>query len=1167
MSQAASTLRDRMAVNGTSLEAARLADPGGPHFAHGCARLTVGAGVDLVVHATDWRSTPRPRSPEPTDRPLQVPLRGTCGLVPPVARVAVVKYTITPLGGAGRPVGAIAAGVVDYLLPGRSQRSAADRSAPANDGTNPRGPARYYADSGEGSRWSGRGAARLGLHGDVRAGDFARVLAGRHPTTGERLISAQGSAGRRPRLGVGAETRRLANGGALYGARDAAALLDLTEGQVDRMIEVGTQLAVARLFQLPVRGQPAGSYLVPTIGTDGESWVTDVELSRCQDALTAGTAEDVAATGPPSELLGLDEAARLVGVTPRYLRRLAKRYETDRVAIDAAAAEGRRVRRAYLAAVRGTRDRWVVSRGELASFVERRRPPNVRVGYDLTLTTEKSLGVLALLSSDRTRVAVLDAITSGNDRAMAWLERHAAATRAHGAIVPVKGWTAASFVHHTSRSLDPFPHVHNVVANTAEDHDGERRAFDARGLYRHARAASALATAEMRYQLTSRLGVRWRRAAHGGWEIAGIPDAVLREFSQRGNEIDDALRELEEAIGRGARPDELDRVKTATRPNKTNVRLDELLPGWWHRAAAHGFDAGRLASCVSLPTTPYEPDLDQVYAALTATDGICASLSVFDLGDVLAHLVKLAVPAPGDADDQPLIVGAARLEQIADGFLSSSHVVQLTVEGDDVPSRYTTRDMLAVQDRIVTRYRDGRHQRAAVVPRTILAESFARHPRLTTEQRALVRSFCTSGQGTQLAIGRPGAGKTTAMAAARDAWQAAGFRVLGAAVKSEAARTLGATAGVASETLAWYLAHDDPLQSPLDARTVLIVDEASTISDRDLDRLGWLASQTGATLRLIGDPAQHGAVEAGGMFRVLCERHPRDVPQLTHTHRLLNPHDRAAADHLRAGDVAAALDELDSAGHLHVIEDDLRAYTDPLIRWWDAHRAGQTHPMVSRSNDVRRALNRLAHQLRRAAGEVGADEMTAAEERRYSTGDRVIARIPNRALHPDGQRAAYVRNGSIGTITGIHHGATPAEDEMTVRFDDLGDVAVPRSYFDEHEIDGGGRRAVGLDHAYAVTSYAVTGATHAVSTSRIDESSTRAETYVDITRGREANHLYLTRPRDDLDGERLPRTPPDPVEDAVTRQLTTSDGERTAWEIREDQRERLAKERGLAVGL
>lgn len=138
---------------------------------------------------------------------------------------------------------------------------------------------------------------------------------------------------------------------------------------------------------------------------------------------------------------------------------------------------------------------------------------------------------------------------------------------------------------------------------------------------------------------------------------------------------------------------------------------------------------------------------------------------------------------------------------------------------------------------------------------------------------------------------------------------------------------------------------------------------------------------------------------------------------------------------------------------------------------------------------------------------------------------------------------------------------------MTVRFDDLGLVTIPRSYFDEHETDPHGRRSVGIDHAYAVTSFAVQGATAALSTSRIDEMSGRAEAYVDITRGREANHLYLTRGRDDLDGERLPRTPPDPVEDGIAQRLANSQGEQTAWEILNGQPQHPSEGRESAVGL
>jgi conjugative relaxase-like TrwC/TraI family protein len=1095
------------------------------------------------------RPDPKPSSPTPRSgaHTLAGAPAGTC---PSSPERDTVRFTITPLGGAGRAVGRIVDAIVRYLQPRTCEPTAPGPSHPARGDV---GPARYYADSGEDpGRWRGRGAQALGLTGDVTEADLAKVLAARDPVTGARLLGAQGSAGRRPKLGVGTETRRGADGLVLYDARDAAAVLGLPVKQVHTMLDVGIAVALARLFSQPAEpAQPEGSYLVPTIDTTGNKWVPESELSRCEAGLLTGTApEQVAALGPPDEVLSIGEAARLAGVTSRYLRRVGQRHETRHPALEAALARGRRPRQAHLVAQRGQGRRWLVRRDELAAFLARRRPPAVRVGYDLTLTTEKSLGVLALLADDTTRREVLAAIRAGNEWALDWLERHAAVTRANGQPVPARGWTVASFRHLTSRALDPFPHHHNVIANTVEDHHGTRRTLDARALYEHAHAASALATAEMRYQLTHRLGVRWRPGRNGSWEVAGIPDSILREFSRRRSDIDDALRELEDAIGRDPTLGELDRIVLKTRPAKQHVPVTELLDGWRRRAAALGFGLSDIATCLSRGAQDTEPDPEALFAALAASDGICANLSVFSRADVLAALVDLAVPR-ADNDPQPLVVPAARLDALTDRFLASNHALKLT------PGRYTTREILSVQQRIVARYRHGLHRGTALVPSEVIDRVLAHQPKLTAQQRRLVRDFCTSGHRIQCAIGRAGAGKTTTMATARNAWEAAGWQVVGAAVKGEAARTLGAATGMPTETLAWYLAHHDPVRAPLDARTVLVVDEASTISDRDLDRLGWLAVQAGATLRLIGDPAQHGAVEAGGMFRVLCDHHPAQTPQLTVTHRVTDPLDRAAADALRSGHIATALDVLDAAGHLHLVEDELDYLRQALSRWWAAHQAGLHHPVVDRRNAVRRQFNRLAHRLLQATGEIGRDEITASGDRGFSVGDRVIARSPDRDLHPPGRPDAYVRNGAQGTIAALHPASTPDRDRITVTFDSIGTIDLPRRYFDLHTTRGRHPDA-GLDHAYAVTSYAVQGTTRAISTSRIDPSSTRAEAYVDITRGMNDNHLYLTRTRDPLDGEALPALPPPPVDDVVARRLTHSTGEITAWELH-----LVAQEQGL----
>ncbi|RMH80595.1 MAG: hypothetical protein D6683_05165 [Actinomyces sp.] len=1106
---------------------------------------------------------------------LQVPLRGTC----PASRGrTAVRFTVTPLGGARSDTARVVDAIVRYLQPPPAPAPAPPR---VTDPSEVEGPAAYYADqANEPGRWLGRGARAAGLAGHVNRSAFASVLSGRDPHSGERLITAQGSARRRPTLGVGAPTRLDSDGAALYGPADAAAALGVSAREIKRMLQVGSAIAVAswltavvgtatappaagqRAVTPPggppvtppggngglgrVLGQPGGSYLVPVMSPDGSRWVRQTELSRCQAARAEGPdAETIRSLGDPGDQLSLAEAARLVGVTTRYLRRLARYWEANQARIEAAVAAGRRPRRAFLAAHRGTGARWLVTRQRLVEFIERRRPPAVRVGYDLTLTTEKSLGVLALLSDPPVRDVVLGAIQAGNDWAMGWLEDTAAAGRLNGKTVKAHGWMVASFRHLTSRALDPFPHHHNVVANTVRLADGTHRALDARGLYRHAQAASALATAEMRHQLSGRLGVRWRPGRSGGWEVAGIGDRVIAEFSQRRNEIDEALIELEEAIGRGAHPAEIEHVVLRTRPAKNHTPAGVLVDTWRERATRCGLDPDGLAGLCAGPPPRQVVDTDALFASLAGPEGICAGGSVFTRAQAMAALANHPIDST-DGPAQPLLGGADQLLEFTDAFLACPHVVRLT-DGDD--PLYGTREMLAVQGRIVDRYRAGLHRGAHLVGDSQLADTLAAHAHLSEEQRRLVTAWCQSGHRIQAAIGRAGAGKTTTVAACAQAWAAAGYRVVGAAVKGEATRTLAAATGIDCETVAWYLAHPDPARTPLDARTILVVDEASTLADRDLDALIGMAAATGASLRLIGDPAQHGAIAAGGMFRVLCDQHPHHTPELTSSHRLTNPHDAAAAHALRDGHIDAALDHLAAAGHLHVVADDLALYRHILGRWWDAHRRGQDHPMVDRRNRTRHQLNRLAHLLRWVHGELGPQSLPASANRRFAVGDRVCARAPNRHLHVPGDPHAYVRNGALGTITAIGQDTTsPDRDTLTVDFDGIGPIEVPRSFFDHHLMPSG-RRDAGIDHAYALTSYAVQGATHPVSTSRIDPTATRAEAYVDITRGRHANHLYLTTGVDPLDGETLPRIPPAPADVAVADRLARSTSEITAWEL------------------
>ena len=407
---------------------------------------------------------------------------------------------------------------------------------------------------------------------------------------------------------------------------------------------------------------------------------------------------------------------------------------------------------------------------------------------------------------------------------------------------------------------------------------------------------------------------------------------------------------------------------------------------------------------------------------------------------------------------------------------------------------------------------------AGVVESSVADEAIGSADVLSGEQAGLVRGWLTSGDRVQCAVGRAGTGKTTTMRVAAQAWSNAGYRVLGASVKGEAARQLAADAGIESETVAMLLARSDAGIRVLDSRTVLIVDEASTLGDRDLLRLCELAQSTGATVRLIGDPAQHGSIPAGGSFNELVEIYADRTPQLETVHRLTDPGERRRADLIRNGRVVVAIDELEASGQLVLADSEHDTHAAMLTRWYEQRAAGRSHPMVHGRNRERQILNSLAQHLLIAEGTVDSDRsVVLADGRRLCIGDEVVARHGDRSIHPTENRDAWMRNGTTGRVVVVRvEPLSPHRDEIDISTPD-GLITCGRATFDRE--DGG------IDLGYAVTSYAVQGATNDVSTSAIAATTSRSELYVDVTRGRHDNQLYGTRTvRDDIDTEpHLPR--------------------------------------------
>ena len=216
-------------------------------------------------------------------------------------------------------------------------------------------------------------------------------------------------------------------------------------------------------------------------------------------------------------------------------------------------------------------------------------PERRRAGLDLTFSMPKSASILAYVAGDE---RLLSAHMLSVRETMAWVEKHFAEGRTYadnrkGDPVRTGNLTYAIFQHDTSRKLDPQAHLHVVIANLTKV--GERwQAVHNDQLWKRNSIIGSVYHAALRTRIEA-LGYRTELSGkHGQFEIGGVTKSLIREFSQR---RDDILAKAAE-LGRGAdRPALLREITKRTRDDKINLEDREALRAEWReRAAGLGFD-------------------------------------------------------------------------------------------------------------------------------------------------------------------------------------------------------------------------------------------------------------------------------------------------------------------------------------------------------------------------------------------------------------------------------------------------------------------------------------------------------------------------------------------------------------------------------------------------
>jgi Ti-type conjugative transfer relaxase TraA len=351
--------------------------------------------------------------------------------------------------------------------------------------------------------------------------------------------------------------------------------------------------------------------------------------------------------------------------------------------------------------------------------------------------------------------------------------------------------------------------------------------------------------------------------------------------------------------------------------------------------------------------------------------------------------------------------------------------------------------------------------------------------------------------GLSMVVGFAGSGKSAMLGVAREAWEAAGYTVRGAALSGIAAENLEGGSGITSRTIAslehaWARDCDR-----LTDRDVLVIDEAAMVGTRQLQRVLAEASGAGAKVVMVGDVQQLQAIEAGAAFRLLAERH--GAAEIGEVRRQEAAWMRDATRGFANGRSGEAIAAYSSAGMVHAAES-REAARAALIDRWDVERSaepGASRIILTHMNKEVAMLNDAARARLAEQGALGESVAVRTERgvREFADQDRI--------LFLKNERDLGVKNGTLGTVE------KAAPDRLAVRLDDGRRITVDLKTYAH------------VDHGYAATVHKTQGMTvdrtHVLATPGLDAHAS----YVALSRHRHGTALHYGR--DDFADEKALR--------------------------------------------
>ncbi|MHB8527720.1 MAG: MobF family relaxase [Candidatus Acidiferrales bacterium] len=600
---------------------------------------------------------------------------------------------------------------------------------------------------------------------------------------------------------------------------------------------------------------------------------------------------------------------------------------------------------------------------------EKIRAMEHRAGWDATFSAPKSVSLTALVGGDeRVRQAHQESVAI----ALNELERYVQARIGGNLPAETTGkWVAAKFEHDSARPVDgyaaPQLHTHVVFFNLTETEDGETYALQPRELYKTQQYATAVYRSELAMRLKE-LGYELERGKSGQPEIKGYNEEYLAASSPRRQQIEEHLAKENQ---RGADAAQIAAHKT--RQPKLDLSHEEVQRRHRQMARAFGNQPERVVAVATERALRIEHEAPHTTPQSAVTFSKERNLereAVVEERELLRDALRRSM-------------GETALSEVKSEFekrINAGEFIEVEKRAGAPGRSFTTREMIDYERDTIQVMRDGQNRHSAIGGTDTRRGVEISHPHLGESQRRAVEQILASRDRITALEGVAGSGKTTSLAAIREAAEREGYKVEGFAPTSRAAQKVR-EAGIESSTLQRYLARSDREHDR--QKRLYVLDESSLASTKQMNEFLHRLREHDRVL-LVGDTRQHQAVEAGTPYQQLQEAGIQTA-RLDEIVRQRDPALKEVVEQLSRGQVREAIQNLDSQGWVHEVAD-----REERLKEIAAEYAKQPQGtlVVSPDNQSRMEINQIIHREMQVRGQVGHREYstTVLVARREITG-------------------------------------------------------------------------------------------------------------------------------------------------------------------------------------